>query len=271
MNKISLLFSLLLLSACTPPTSVKVTNSVKVERESSESVQRAYTVQRVLPYSEKLFTQGLELHGGRLLVGTGLVGQSGVHWFALDDVSAPVASAPLPNSAAFGEGVTLLNGNIYQFTWQSGELFRFNQKLELQETIEFSGEGWGLTNDGKRLISSDGSNLISYRNPQTFAVEEVISVTENGAPLGMLNELEYVDGYIWANVWQENRIVKINAQTGAVVGWIDLAPLVAEAQAKSGHRFDADDVPNGIAAVDKHTLLVTGKRWPVIFEILLQP
>lgn len=223
------------------------------------------------PHDSGAFTQGLQWLDKRFLESTGMVGQSGVRWVSpkTGEVEQQVAT---PAAAAFGEGVTALNGQIYHITWQTGEAYRFDTALKLQETYGYTGEGWGITNDGKELIMSDGSATLFFRDPKTFAVTRQISVTDaGGQAVTQLNELEWADGAIWANIWQTNRIARIDPQTGAVTGWLDISDLTAEATltaASFGQRFTADDVANGIAYNEKtgHFYL-TGKRWPVLFEV----
>jgi glutamine cyclotransferase len=167
----------------------------------------------------------------------------------------------------FGEGITLYQGKIYQLTWRNGICFVY-ERDSFRNITEFSyaGEGWGLTHDGKHLIMSDGSDTLTFRDPDTFAVVKRLQVKAAGAPVRNLNELEYVEGEIYANVWQTDLIARISPRTGEVVGWIDLSGLLSEREAREA------DVLNGIAYDPKEKrLFVTGKLWPKLFEIELVP
>jgi len=163
----------------------------------------------------------------------------------------------------FGEGIAILGGRLYQITWMNGAAVVYNlDTFEVERTMQYDGEGWGLTHDGKELIMSDGSATIRFRDPQTFAVTREIEVRDNGMPLAMLNELEYIDGEIWANIWYDDRIARISPADGKVLGFIDLSTLYP----KSARGSEA--VLNGIAydAAAKR-LFVTGKNWPQLYEI----
>ena len=223
------------------------------------------------PHDPAAFTEGFELSGTSLWEGTGLVGASGVR--RVDkETGKPLESRAAPLPGVFGEGITLLGGRLYQLTWQSGVAFVYDPAT-LAETgrLRYEGEGWGLTNDGKGLIMSDGSDTLAFRDPATFAVVRLLRVTANGLPLVRLNELEYAGGWIWANVWQTSRVARIDPRSGRVTAWLDLSDLTREATAaihKAGRTPSPDDVANGVT-YDKArgTLLLTGKRWPTVFEV----
>lgn len=225
------------------------------------------------PHDSAAFTEGLQYVEGRLLESTGLEGQSGVRWVNLQTGQVE-AQTLTPNRTAFGEGVTMLGGSIYHLTWQTGEAYRMTPALETQQTYTYQGEGWGLTGDGRELIMSNGSAQLLFRDPKTFAVTRTVTVTDSGQPVTQLNELEWAQGAVWANVWMQNRIARIDPQTGRVTGWLDISPLVEEAAkeaAAQGHPFGPDDVPNGIAYnAQSGSFLLTGKRWPVLFEVKVQ-
>lgn len=222
------------------------------------------------PHDPAAFTQGLQWVEGRFLESTGQVGESGVRWVN-PKTGEPEAQAPTPNPQAFGEGSTFLNGQVYHITWQTGEAYRFDQALKLQETYSYQGEGWGITHDGQQLIMSDGSATLFFRDPDTFKVTRELTVTDGGQPVTQLNELEWADGSIWANVWMQNRIARIDPQTGQVTGWLDASALADEAArtaARNGQQLTPDDVLNGIAYnASTDTYFLTGKRWPVLFEV----
>jgi glutamine cyclotransferase len=167
------------------------------------------------------------------------------------------------NPRYFGEGIAILGGSLYQLTWQNGVVVVYDvESFEVERTMPYAGEGWGLTHDGRELIMSDGSATIRFRDPPTFAVTREIEVRDRGQPLTKLNELEYVDGEIWANIWYDDRIARISPATGEVLGFIDLSTLYPQSVRSS------EAVLNGIAydAAAKR-LFVTGKNWPQLYEI----
>jgi glutamine cyclotransferase len=167
----------------------------------------------------------------------------------------------------FAEGIALLNGKVYQLTWQHQLGFIYDsQSLERLGQFSYAGEGWGLTTDGRSLIMSDGSNRIRFLDPDSFRVTKTIAVVDGKTPVNELNELEYVQGQIYANIWHENRIAAIDPQTGRVAAWINLTGLL-----QPGDVEDPEAVLNGIAydqASDR--LFVTGKLWPRVFEIKIK-
>ncbi|GBF05575.1 glutamine cyclotransferase [Deinococcus aerius] len=230
------------------------------------------TVTARYPHDRAAFTQGLQYLGGGLLVeSTGQVGESGVRRVDLRS-GRVLAQVPTPIASAFGEGVSVLNGVAYHITWQTGAAFAFDAAT-LREIgrYRYTGEGWGLTQDGRSLIMSDGSETLFWRDPRTFAVTRTVRVTDRGQPVRNLNELEYVGGSVYANIWLTGRIARIDPRTGTVTAWLDVRPLTQEASvaaARAGKPLTFDDVPNGIAYVpERGTLLLTGKRWPTIFEV----
>ena len=232
------------------------------------------TVTARYPHDRAAFTEGLQyLGGGTLLESTGIEGQSGVRRVDLK-TGKVLARVATPIATAFGEGVTALNGVVYHLTWEDGVAVTFDAAT-LKETgrYRYSGEGWGLTTDGKALIMSNGSPTLVWRDPKTFRIKRSVQVTDAGQPVKNLNELEYVQGSVYANVWLTDRVARIDPQTGKVTAWIDVSALTREtsaAAAKSGHTLTFDDVPTGIAFVpERGTLLLTGKRWPTLFEVKL--
>lgn len=211
------------------------------------------------------FTQGFEIHNDHLYESAGLYGRSALRKIRLSDGSE-VERIDLP-SQFFAEGLTILGDRIYQLTWREQTAFVYDlDTLESVDTRSYSGEGWGLTNDGTRLYHSDGTPTIRVRNPETFEVVREIQVTENGAPIDNLNELEWVDDTIWANIWFSNRIVVIDPETGVVSGSLDLAPIAS----RHTNRF-LGNVLNGIAVLpDNATVWITGKRWPKRYRIRIR-
>ena len=224
-----------------------------------------YEIVNTWPHSREAYTQGLIFHDGKLIESTGQEGRSSIRRVQPEtgDVLQKVSLPP----QYFGEGLTLLNGKIYQLTWQHQTGFIYDP-VTFQKLGEFKyfGEGWGLTHDGQHLILSDGTYRLRYIDPATFQVKKIVSVTDRGAQVSQLNELEYVRGEILANVWHSNKIARIDPESGKVIGWIDLTGLL-----KPGEVSDEDAVLNGIA-FDESTgrLVVTGKMWPKLFEIRLK-
>ncbi|CAM4183494.1 glutaminyl-peptide cyclotransferase [Deinococcus marmoris] len=230
------------------------------------------TVVNRYPHDRAAFTQGLQYLGdGVSIESTGQVGESGVR--RVDLKTGKVLSKTMtPLATAFGEGVTVLGGVAYHLTWQDGLAFAFDMNtLKEVGRYRYGGEGWGLTTNGRDLIMSNGSPTLVWRDPKTFAVKRSVTVTDAGQPVRNLNELEYVQGSIYANVWLTDRIARIDPQTGKVTAWIDVSALTREASAsaaKLGKPLTFDDIPNGIAYVpERGTLLLTGKRWGIMFEV----
>ena len=254
-------FLILLLSFATPncQTSPTATSSEKIPTYG-------YEVVHVFPHDLDAFTQGLIFHDGNFLESTGEVGRSNLRRVGIDDGKVlQKIDVPPPY---FAEGITLLKGKIYQLTWQHQLGFVYDA-LTFEKTGEFNytGEGWGLTNDGQSLILSDGTNRIRFLDPENFQVTKTIAVLEEHTAVNEINELEYVQGEIYANIWHADRIARINPRTGAVVGWINLAGLL-----KPGEVQDEEAVLNGIAYDEASgRLFVTGKLWPKLFEIRLVP
>lgn len=225
--------------------------------------QWTYQVVNTYPHDREAFTQGLEYRNGFLYEGTGLHGRSTLRKVKLE-TGVVLQKLSLPTHF-FGEGISVLGDRIVQLTWQSEVGFVWGlQDFKLQRQFSYRGEGWGLTTDGRHLYFSDGTNQIRVLDGQTLAETRRIRVLENGRPLKDLNELEWVEGEILANVWQTDRIVKINPLTGRVTGSIDLTGILP-APERAGA-----DVLNGIAydAAGKR-LFVTGKLWPKLFHIRL--
>ncbi len=224
-----------------------------------------YEVRRVYPHDPSAFTQGLLFRDGLLWESTGLNGRSSLRKVELA-TGHVIKKLDVP-SEFFAEGMTVFRGRVYQLTWQGQKGFIYDPET-FQQLGEFAytGEGWGLTHDNDYLIMSDGTNRLRFLDPATFETKRTLSVALDGRPVRELNELEYVKGEIYANVWQTDRIMRIDPQTGKVVGVIDLTSLLSSAD-----RDAATDVLNGIAydeAGDR--LFVTGKLWPKLFEIRLR-
>lgn len=222
---------------------------------------RGFEVVAAYPHDPGAFTQGLAIDSGQLYEGTGLYGASTVR--RVDLASGRAEKQRVLNARYFGEGIAILDGALYQLTWQNGVVVVYDlETFEVERTMQYEGEGWGLTHDGTHFIMSDGSATIRFRDPQTFAIVREVEVRDRGTPVPKLNELEYVDGEIWANIWYDDRIARIAPATGEVLGYIDLRTLYP-ANARG-----SEAVLNGIAYDPAaKRLFVTGKNWPQLFEI----
>ena len=215
---------------------------------------------RSFPHDSTAFTQGLLWHGGQLYESTGRYGQSTLR--IVDVESGTVTRRVDLGRQYFAEGLAAIGDSLYQLTWKEGVAFIWEPGTLRQIAQKaYTGEGWGLTSDGRRLIVSDGSSYLTFVNPQTFQVDTTIRVTDGGNAVAQINELEWVRGEVWANVWHTHRIARIDPATGQVKGWLDLSALIPPVT-------DPEAVLNGIAydpAADR--LLVTGKLWPRLYEI----
>ena len=224
-----------------------------------------YTYETVsaYPHDRNAFTQGLVFQDDILYEGTGLRGRSTLRKVELETGKVLQLYALSPQF--FGEGVTVYGDKIIQLTWQSNTGFVYDKdSFKLLQTFNYPTEGWGITHDGERLIMSDGTSTLRFWDPQTYVEIGRIKVYDDDGPVVRLNELEYIQGEIYANVWQTNRIARIDPHTGQVTGWIDLAGLSPQ---DSGQPVD---VLNGIAYdAENDRLFVTGKLWPKLFEIKL--
>ena len=220
-----------------------------------------YRVVAEYPHSSESYTQGLEWVDGTMWEGTGQEGESYLQRIDLP-TGAVERIASLPRSE-FGEGITHFGDRIYQLTWTSHKAYVYDLEGKLQKTIRYNGEGWGITTDGNRLFLSDGSSTIREIDPETFATKRSILVSFNGQPLDYINELEWVDGKIWANIYLTSAIVEINPATGIVEGYVDLPEL--RSRLKDNPEAEAF---NGVAYnKESGKFYVTGKDWNKIFEI----
>lgn len=224
-----------------------------------------FVVKNVYPHDPNAFTQGLFYSKGFLYESTGLQGRSSVRKVELK--TGKVLMKTDIASEYFGEGITEVSENIVGLTWTSQVGFVFDKaSLKVKQTFSYPGEGWGLANDGKNVLMSDGTSYLRTLKPGSLEEISRVQVTADGKPLERLNELEFVDGELYANIWGADVIARINPVSGKVVGWIDLTGLL-KAQWKGSQPVD---VLNGIA-YDKQQrkLYVTGKLWPKLFEIAL--
>jgi glutamine cyclotransferase len=221
-----------------------------------------YDIVNVYPHDKNAFTQGLAYENGIMYESTGLYGQSTLRRVELETGEIQQLYA-LPNQF-FGEGITILDDKIIQLTWQTNRGFVYDKNsFDLLQEFYYPTQGWGITHNGSRLIMSDGTATLRFLDPETFEEVGQVEVHDNG-PVTRLNELEYIQGVVYANIWNEERIAIIDPQTGHVKGWIDLRGIQ--------HVEDraANNVLNGIAYdVREDRLFVTGKRWSHLFEIKL--
>jgi glutamine cyclotransferase len=214
-----------------------------------------------VPHDPSAFTQGLELHDGTLYEGTGLEGQSELR--VLDPATGEVLRAESLPGQLFGEGIAVAGDRIWQLTWQDGVVLEWDRAtLTLRQQLPLDGEGWGLCHDGTRLVRSDGTDRLRFHDPVTFAETGSVTVTIDDEPVTQLNELECVDGQVWANVWPSDVLVRIDPASGRVTAAVDAAGLLDPEQ-----RANADAVLNGIAALGDDEYLLSGKLWPVSFRV----
>jgi len=230
----------------------------------SEPAHYTYNVVNVYPHDDTAFTQGLVFEDGFLYEGTGRYGQSTLRRVELETGNV-IQLHSLPDNL-FGEGITIFGDRIVQLTWKSGKGFVYDRSsFDLLQTFEYpTEEGWGITHDGSRLIISNGTATLHFLDPETFQTVGEVEVCDE-EPVDELNELEYIDGKVYANIWHEDRIAIIDPKSGQVTGWIDLSGI-------NDAESTGENVLNGIA-YDQYgeRLFVTGKKWSKIFEIELVP
>lgn len=246
-----LLYTLLIAGACT---------------SKKETIQNPllinFKVQSTIPHSKESFTQGLVIHNGQLYESTGQENS----WIGIVDIKTGTADKKvILDKAYFGEGITILNNKIYQLTWQNNKGFVYDvHTYEMIKEYDYDTEGWGLTHDSTQLIMSDGTHTLYFRDTLDFTIKKELKVTYNGQPVNSLNELEYINGFIYANVWRTNWIAKIDPTNGEVAGFLDLSQLVQQTKLLHPNA----DVLNGIAwHYGTQSMLVTGKNWPYIYVL----
>jgi len=223
------------------------------------------------PHDVDAFTEGLQVHDGKMYEGTGEKGKS---FIQITDIKTGRVEKKFPlDSKLFGEGINILKGKLYQLTYQDNVVFKYDLKdlSKPEKTFPWLGEGWGMTNNGSELIISDGgaSGNLYFVDPETFKQNSIIQVVDNNGPVSNVNELEFIDGFIYANVWGSTHIIKIDPSNGHVVGKIETADMLRSFY--SSYKIERmDNVLNGIA-YDSTTkkMYITGKNWPKLFEIRL--
>lgn len=242
--------------------------SQPVSAETNAGVgEYTYKIVNTYPHDRLAFTQGFVFQDGIFYEGTGLYGDSTLR--KVDRESGAVQQMERLPVTLFGEGITIFGDKLYQLTWKAGLGFVYNKDtFELLGEFRYPTEGWGITHDGARLIMSDGSDTLYFWNPETLEELGRVRVYDDNGPVVRLNELEYINGEVYANVWQTNRIARINPATGRVIAWINLDGLLT-VEDVDGQQVD---VLNGIAYdTDAGRLFITGKLWPKVFEIELVP
>lgn len=248
------------------PTENPITNPTatpNADAKTSEKARRdSYSVVASYAHDAKAFTEGLLWYDGGFFESVGLNGQSEVRRVAFP--SGRVLDRRANASAIFGEGLALCDNRLVQLSWTNGRAFLYDRAtLKPRGEWKYDGEGWGLTFDGRDFVMSNGSDTLTFRDARTFAPKRTLRVTLDGKALTQLNELEWIDGEIWANVWQTDFIVRIDARTGRVKSYLDLTGLLPLDQ-----RSGREDVLNGIAYdAARHRIFVTGKFWPKLYEI----
>ncbi len=229
-----------------------------------------YTIQKVYNHDTSAYTQGLEWHNNKLIEGTGLRGKSVL--YQMDDQLSPFGKQVNLEPSYFGEGITVFDGKIYQLTWEEHTVFVYDANtFKKINTLNWPYEGWGLTHNDTSLIVSTGSSNLYFVNPKDFSIQKTLGVYNEYGYQSMLNELEYVDGKVFANIYGQNDIVVIDANTGRITNKIDCSNLLAQAKVTYNPlTIDPGFVLNGIAyKKTTNTYFLTGKCWPVIVEVKL--
>jgi len=254
------LFAVVVVLLALPPTASSQTPAIPPA--ASRVTVYHYTIVRSYPHDPDAFTEGLEYRDGFLYESTGLNGKSSIRKVKIE--TGEVVQQKNIARDYFGEGITFWKNDLFELTWISGIAFVYDAKTFASKTsFTYRGEGWALTHNADSLIMSDGTTQLRFLDPATFNERTRITVTDAGTPIKYLNELEWVKGEIFANVYTTDYIVRIDPSTGHVIGWIDLRGMLP-------HQNDGNTVPNGIAYDAEHDrLFVTGKNWPKLFEIRL--
>lgn len=251
------------------PDNKKGISSVNIVLKPDSAPQKySYEVVKTYSHDPGAYTQGLVYQDNFMYESTGQYGESGIRKYDMKD--GKVLSVLNIDSKLFGEGITIYKDKIYQLTWTSGQGFIYDLKtFSLESTFRYNTQGWGITTRGDELIMSDGSHKLYHIAPSSFGIIQETEVYDHKGPVKNLNELEYIDGLVWANIWMSDRIVLIDPETGEVKGEIDLTNLLAASDRRQ--LDDSDDVLNGIAwNPESRTVYLTGKRWPKLFEIKIK-
>jgi glutamine cyclotransferase len=264
---IRILLAPLLLAACgQAPASAPAANAPAAQASSAPAQVWGFRVVATYPHDSRAFTQGLLYLDGELYESTGQIGRSTIRRVRLEDGRVQ-QSVDIP-SGLFGEGLVNWGDQLINITWQDGVGYRWDRRtLRRLGEWRYRGEGWGLTQNGRDIIMSDGTPELRFLDPVTLQERRRITVTDAGVPVARLNEIEWVNGEIFANVWMTAMIARISPDTGQVLGWIDLTALASQIP-----NWRNDDVLNGIAYDSaRDRLFVTGKNWPRLYEIDLVP
>lgn len=263
MKRIFLLAIIVIVISCKNESQTEETNGI------AEPLSINYTLVKAYPHDTLSYTQGLIYHNNRLFESTG--SPEGVKtngsWFGIPDIITGKVDKKA-SIKEFGEGITILGNKLYQLTWQEHKVYVYDTvNYKLIQTFDWPEEGWGITQNGKQLIISTGSNNLYFVNPETFKVEKVLGVFDNNGPRDNINELEFVNGEVYANIFLTNYIVKIDLTTGFVKAKIDCSNIMQQANITPSPTID---VLNGIAYnANTKTFYITGKKWPALFEIKL--
>ena len=266
--------SILLLLLCIYSCNNQPNNTAIADNSNPPPPAINYSIVKVYPHDTSSYTQGLELYNNNLYEGTGNYAHSKLLRTDLATGKVLQQTKTSNDSTVFGEGITIFNNKIYELTWETHKVnvYDLNTFKKINE-FAWPFEGWGLTNNGKEIIVSTGSSNIYFVDPNNFKILRQISVSDNNGPVSMLNELEYVKGYIYSNIYESDDIVKIDPETGNVAGRLDCTNILS----KSGMNFNPSEytintgyVLNGIAYDStKNSFYITGKQWPALFEIKL--
>lgn len=228
--------------------------------QAEEIKKLDYQILESYEHDSQAFTQGLEIYKSHLYEGTGLYGRSSLRKVELE--SGQILKKINLDKKYFGEGITILDDKIYQLSWEENTAFVYDLDFNLIKSFNYQGEGWGLANDNQHLIMSNGSEYIFFRDPETFELIKKIEVKNGDQKIKNINELEYHAGFIYANIWQTDYIIKINAKTEKVAAYLDLKGIL-----KTNYKGKID-VLNGIAYdPENNNFLITGKLWPKIYRI----
>ena len=270
MKRSIVLFFSLIVIACNNTDSNTTNENVVSNSAIIAPIPLNYTIQQVYAHDTSAYTQGLEWHNGILIEGTGLRGESVL--YQMDQQLKPVGKKIKLDATYFGEGVTVFNGKIYQLTWEEHKVFVYDATtLKLINTLNWPYEGWGLTHNDSSLIVSTGSSNLYFVDPSNFSIQKTVGVFHQYGYQSMINELEYVEGKIFANIYGQNEIIVIDPISGRITNKIDCSNLLAQAKVQYNPlQIDGGYVLNGIAyKKETNTYFLTGKCWPVIVEVKL--